>query len=295
MILPWFVPVLGSGTLAFTWYGAERIARPARMRSAQLPSDYGLPYRAVDFASADGVALRGWLIPSPEARGAVIVCHGYGCDKAAGLDCAAFLWPTFDVLLFDMRGHGESAGPHTSLGYLEARDVAGAVRYLQAERPGPLGILGHSMGAATAILAAGQVPALRAVVADNAFVGLQEAVRCGLVRYGYPRVFARVAAPLLAAALGVRMGIPATAGDPVAAIPRIAPRPLFLIHGAQDGYIPAWHSRALYRAARAPKRLWLVDGADHCQAHHCAGPVYEREVLDFFRAALASEPARAPS
>ena len=36
-----------------------------------------------------------------------------------------------NVILFDLRGHGESDGDRFSLGYFEKRDVLGAIRYLR--------------------------------------------------------------------------------------------------------------------------------------------------------------------
>lgn len=285
-MIPWLASLAGSAALALAWYGTERISRPPRLRSPETPSDCGMPFSEVVFPSADGIPLHGWRIPGHEPTATIIVCHGYGVHKADGLDCAAFLRSSFDVFLFDFRAHGQSGGDRTSLGYLECRDVAGAVRYLEGQSAGPLGVLGYSMGAAAAILAAAQLPKLRAVVADTPFVRLREALFCGLRRQGYPAAFSRLVCGLLAATLRWRTGSPPGSGDPINAVPAIAPRPLFLIHGALDGYIPVWHSRALYAAARDPKRLWLVDGADHCDAHHCTGPAYELEVLRFFRAAL---------
>lgn len=290
-MLPWLVSLVGSGTLAVTWYGTERISRPVRRLAVETPAHHGMPFHEVAFTSSDGLPLRGWLIPGEHPVGTLLVCHGYGSDKADCLDCAAFLRPWFNVVAFDLRGHGESGGTCTSLGYLECRDVAGAVDFLQRQRLGPLAIMGFSMGAAAAILAAGRLNDLRAVAADNPYVSLSEAVRCGVVRHGYPRAFARVAAPVLTAALHWRLGIPRGAGDPLRAAPAIAPRPLLIVHGAHDGYIPPWHSERLYAAAGQPKRLWLVDGADHCQAHQCAGALYEQTIIAFFRSALAGAPA----
>ncbi|PCN50414.1 hypothetical protein B6U99_04415 [Candidatus Geothermarchaeota archaeon ex4572_27] len=39
--------------------------------------------------------------------------------------------------------------------------------------------------------------------------------------------------------------------------------PLLIIHGSRDEVVPPEHATALYRAARQPKRLEIVEGADH--------------------------------
>jgi hypothetical protein len=76
-------------------------------------SAFGLPFRDVAFRTADGVPLRGWLIPAQSADRAVIVCHGLGANKGMFLGVAPFLQRAGKTLLmFDYRGHGDSRG-HT--------------------------------------------------------------------------------------------------------------------------------------------------------------------------------------
>ena len=69
---------------------------------------------------------------------------------------------------------------------------------------------------------------------------------------------------------------------------RLAPRPLLMIHGGGDTYIKPPMAEALYRLAREPKELWMVDGAKHNQALHIAGDEYRRRTLEFFCKHLAS-------
>lgn len=52
---------------------------------------------------------------------------------------------------------------------------------------------------------------------------------------------------------------------PLAAIGKVAPVPLLLVHGEQDHIVPPAHSERLYAAAREPKELWRVEGG-HIQA-----------------------------
>jgi pimeloyl-ACP methyl ester carboxylesterase len=75
------------------------------------------------------------------------------------------------------------------------------------------------------------------------------------------------------------------------ALPRLAPRPLLMIHGGADTYIKPEMARSLYRLARQPKELWVVEGAKHNQAFHDATEEYQRRVLDFFRYHLAEDMA----
>ena len=79
-----------------------------------------------------GIALKGWWLPASEGRGAVIVAHGIDHTRQVMLPRTTFLVRAgYSVLLFDLRGHGESGGTVVSPGVLESRDILGALRYLR--------------------------------------------------------------------------------------------------------------------------------------------------------------------
>ena len=51
----------------------------------------------------------------------------------------------YNVLMFDIRGHGESEGSKISGGYYEKRDLLGAVEYVKGRGFERIGVLGFSM------------------------------------------------------------------------------------------------------------------------------------------------------
>ena len=53
--------------------------------------------------------------------------------------------------------------------------------------------------------------------------------------------------------------------SPVQAVPRIAPVPLLIVHGDQDGYFPLDHPRSLAEAAGAHAELWVEPGMGHAE------------------------------
>ena len=79
---------------------------------------------------------------------------------------AEILSADYDVIMLDARGHGRSAGPKRGYGSIEhAGDVAGAITGLGLKRPA---VLGHSMGAVTALALAGLYPNLpRAILLED--------------------------------------------------------------------------------------------------------------------------------
>src|SRR5207244_7039586 len=62
-------------------------------------------------------------------------------------------------------------------------------------------------------------------------------------------------------------------------LPRLAPRPLLMIHGGADTYIKPEMAEQLFSFARAPKELWMVEGAKHNQALKTAAEEYRLRVL----------------
>jgi pimeloyl-ACP methyl ester carboxylesterase len=76
----------------------------------------------------------------------------------------------YDVLLVDLRGHGESGGTIVSPGLLEARDILGALRYIRLRGDHePVVAMGVSYGAVASLIAAAESPNIAAVISDGAF------------------------------------------------------------------------------------------------------------------------------
>lgn len=88
----------------------------------------------------------------------VVLAHGVTDDGLCWTPVAEALEQEYDVVMVDARGHGRSDAPQQGYGPLgQAEDLAGVIRGLGLEGPA---ILGHSMGAATALVLAGTYPDL---------------------------------------------------------------------------------------------------------------------------------------
>lgn len=276
--------VIATGAVAAaSLYGAAQVISPPRCSHRDDPAAWGLPCEDVWFPAADGVKLAAWLARSPSSRATVIIAHGHGANRHTSLAYAAFLYPAFTVLMPDLRGHGDSEGQHTSVGYHERHDLVGATRYLTDLGYGPIGVLGISMGAATALLAAPETPLIRAVVADSSFAVLRHAVREGARLRGYPGPLTRPLAYLACWTAARRLGYPMCAGDPIGVVHRIAPRPILFIHGEADSLIPVENAHALYQAAGEPKELWTVPGVEHARVIEAQTEEYCARVRTFFQ------------
>ncbi|MDQ1300703.1 MAG: Alpha/beta hydrolase [Chloroflexota bacterium] len=96
----------------------------------------------------------------------VVLAHGFSDDGLCWTPVAKRLEADYDVVMVDARGHGRSDAPKSGYGSLEhAGDVAGVSAALGLKRPA---VLGHSMGAATALALAGTYPDLvRAILLED--------------------------------------------------------------------------------------------------------------------------------
>jgi alpha-beta hydrolase superfamily lysophospholipase len=104
---------------------------------------------ASSLVTGDGLRLHGQAWPLPGARGSVVIVHGLGehigRHAALALQLNAWGW---QVVGFDHRGHGRSEGPRGGLAQADdlPRDLAQVIDAARAAWPGPLVLLGHSMG-----------------------------------------------------------------------------------------------------------------------------------------------------
>ena len=225
----------------------------------------------VTFETADGLRLAGWFVPAPpggpadrvgRARPAVLVCNGNGGDRSMRAPLAAALARMgLAVLLFDYRGYGGNPGHPTEEGL--AADARAALGYL-AGRPevDPERVIyfGESLGAAVALRLATERPPA-ALVLRSPFASLAEV---GRRHY-----------PVLPVSLLLRDRY-----DSAALAGRLD-APLLVVAGGRDQIVPAGHSRRLFDAAPQPKRLVVLDGADHNDDELLAGPRLLAELRTF--------------
>lgn len=276
---------LGLGLFVFTFLLLFRNTLLSRWPDKNLPSAFDLPCEEVKFLSRDKLQLGGWLILSNKNSPAIILCHGLGTNKSDLLGLAQFLYKAdFNIFLFDFRGHGESQGRVTSFGYLEQRDLVGAIDYL-VRRPDlenkNLGVFGLSMGAAVAIMAAAKDPRVKAVVSESAYKDLYSSMlHHAKVFYSLPKfpfnIFLRLAYIL-------RFGYAPERVSPQETIAQISPRAVFIINGEKDNETTPENAYRLFEKAGQPKELWVIPGAGHGESYGLYSDEYQNKIVEFFK------------
>jgi fermentation-respiration switch protein FrsA (DUF1100 family) len=194
----------------------------------------------------------------------------------------------FHVFTFDLRAHGDSGGHTTSFGAHEARDVEAALEYLKS-RPDvkKIGVLAFSMGGSALLHAVGEngLPGAQAFIIDSTFAAFEPLAREQMAFL--PEFAARPLMALISFYTRLEIGVWLREIAPQNFIGKIAPRPLLLIHGMNDTLISPEHAKTNFAAAREPKQLWMVPGANHVQGWAVENAEYEKRVVNFLDAALA--------
>jgi uncharacterized protein len=265
---------------------AYTLLRNNRSQSGPNTSGTDIPVENVTFNASDGVRLAGWLAVASRSAPTIILVHGFKGSRVEMLPWARFLYAAgYNVLLFDERGCGQSAGWGITLGAREPDDVIGAVRYLEGRADltdKHYGALGISLGAGVVLLAAAETPALAAVVADSAWTDERPQLgRMSSIPIG------PIALPVLSyepALVDLLIGDPLEDARPLNSIGQISPRAVFLIHSADDRNTttPLSGERQLYAAAGQPKQQWIAPSGGHAGARAAHTVEYEQLVLAFF-------------
>jgi len=206
---------------------------------------------------ADGAELAVWVIRGKQAqgRGTVAVLHGLGESKACYLPLGERLAGLgFDVVLIDLRGHGDSGGEYTTYGSLESRDVKAVLDNLLDAKSVhlPIYAFGPTLGGSAAIQYAAIDPRCKGVLALTPYKDLVSAGRRMLFPLA-PTMSSSHYDQILAEAGKIARFDPAQASA-VAAAPQVK-CPLLLVHGWVDLSVPMEDSQEILKAAGGPKKL----------------------------------------
>ena len=268
----------------------------------------------VAFRAADGHPLAGVVLEGRHggsARGMVVFAHEVGSDRSSCLRyCTPVLDAGYDVFAFDFRGHGASAGeegyrPRQWPSDRERADMLGAIAFIgmylkERGRPTDVALHGVSRGAGSAILAAVNLPQVKAITVDGAYSSdtiLEYLMRRWATIFARIRIVAENHPPMVWRFLcwllfrECKRKFGCSFPSVRKAIPKLGRRPILLIHGEKDSYIPIVQSQLLYDLARGPKYLWIVPGAKHNQGVVLNPREYGRRIVGFLDEHLAAAPA----
>ena len=288
------------GYLSFSYVIAERFTHAVRYPVGRAPMVTASTYEDVAFRTGDGLTLRGWYFPTRSDRAAIIV-HGKDSNRIGGENrtiekLADFLVADgYNVLVFDLRGNGDSDGDRFSLGYMERRDVAAAIDNLigRGFREDRIALVGISMGAGTVLQSLPLHPNVGAVVADSSYVDAPTIVTEDLeVLAGVPSWFT----PGVMLMSNLAFGLDGNQVRPIEVVRAHPERAFLFIHCAGDKLIAPHHAYELRAASTNPKSdLWMAAVCQHSWAFNSYPTAYEAHLGAFLESQIpAHTPAASP-
>lgn len=253
--LPWFVKEELEKTPYGKYYDCIRDAD-------RWLRDHG---QSVFITSDDGLRLHAHWVPAHNAKGTMLLVHGYRSTKLVdfGVAFAYYHERGFNVLAPDQRSHGRSEGSFITFGVKESRDVLCWIEFHNRSFGAqPLFLSGLSMGAATVMFLADEpLPGnVRGIIADCGFCSPADIIS---------KVFREVThlppgPSILCADLFARCfaGFSLYAKDSRKTLANTN-LPVLLIHGKEDHFVPCRMTEESYAACTGKKALLLVEGAGH--------------------------------
>lgn len=202
---------------------------------------------------------------SVETHQWVIAVHGYRSSGKRDMSFPAlkFSEAGYNVLVIDLRAHGSSTGEKIGMGWLEKEDVKAWINeVIRRDDQAEIVLFGGSMGAATIMMASGDK--------------LPDQVKLLVADCGYSSVYSEFS-DMLTSALKLpatpilffanifsqkRLGFSLKEASCVTQLAKNE-RPLLLIHGTKDKFVPQEAMAVNLAATKGVKESLLVKDAPH--------------------------------
>jgi uncharacterized protein len=244
----------------------------------------------IQFANHLGEILAGTLHqPEQPWVGAVVAGHCFTCSRHTGIIrriCSDLSKDGFTVLRFDFSGNGQSQGVfEQSTWSKQILEMEAAVNLMKDQGADWIGLIGHSLGAAIALLTARQNDSIAAVCRV-----------AGRISPSRPNYFLTPPQQQILAATGQvefssrgrQLNIKreffddAETHDLIAAT-RSLSIPMLVVHGDQDDVIPVSEAYLAHKTNPQRVELIVVDGGDHMFSRPEHQVQVGRTVADWFR------------
>lgn len=254
----------------YDWLSTKSLQKtPWRDFADKIPSNYAWlkANNAKDFeiTTFDGLKLKGKWVETKNAKGTIIICHGYRGNYIGdyGIVFEAYKNFGFNLLMFRHRAHGESQGSFITFGAKEHKDLLSIIKY-HNETFGdiPLFVSGLSMGASTVLYIVDKdLPKnVKGVTADSSFTSPYDIV----LKVINDRL--KINSEFLM--FGVNFWCKLLAEFDLKEYSsenttKNAKVPILFIHGGADDFVPKEMTIKAYNACATDKELLIIDGAGH--------------------------------
>lgn len=275
--------------MSLSTLGAIFVMRIPRLPLGDTPVSVGLNYEDVSFKSrGDNVLLKGWYIPGDNNAAIIIVHGGFQNridDNVDTLGLSRDLAEQgFNLLLFDLRGRGESEGRGQALSNID-KDIGGAIDYLKniGYATNNIAIMGYCSGAAAAVIFAGQED-VGALVLVGSFAEVSDMVVRMATTRGIPGIFAEMFFPGLKFTTRLMYGYEVV--NPIDVVSDVS-CPIFFVHEEYDEFIPIEDMRLLFATSNNPvNELWEIKNIEHSQAYRSSPVEFINKVTEYLNGTI---------
>lgn len=194
----------------------------------------------------------------------IIIAHGYFNSKNSVLlqSLADQLNDTFDCIIMDFRGHGQTRGLFhwTSKEYMDLQAVLIEAR----KKYRKVGVIGFSLGAATSLITASKFDLMDSLISVSAPVAFEK-IEFHFWDIDFENDILYNILGNGKVGKGVRPGPfwldkekPKTAVEAIKI-------PVHYIHGDKDWLIRPWHSQELFSRTRSMKKISIIKNGPHAE------------------------------
>jgi uncharacterized protein len=247
-----------------------------RPKNTLMPDRY---YETIKLKS--NKEIEGWRFKVENAKGTVILFHGFGGQKSFMLDKSdVFLKLGYNTMLVDFMGSGGSEGNQTTIGYKEAEEVKTCFDYLRRNGEKKIYLFGTSMGA-VAILKAINDYAIspEAIIIECPFGSMYQTV---CARFKSMNVPAFPMAGLLVFWGGIENGYWAFSFKPSDYAKNIS-CPTLLLYGEKDERVSRQEIDEIYSNLNCSKALKIFPNAGHENYLIKYKQEWSKDIEDFLR------------
>ncbi len=238
-----------------------------------------VPYETIMINS--NVKLESWLIEVEDAKGVVLMFHGYTGEKSELLQRAALIREMgYSTMLVDMMGAGGSAGYDVTIGYREAQNVYDCYHYLQDNGYQHIILYGVSMGAAASMKAIKdkQITPDKVII-EAPFGSMLQAVKNRFDMVGAPYF---PLAYLLVFWGGVQHGFWALGHNPIEYAKAIQ-CPILILYGKNDDRVKLHEVEAIAKNIKRDKRLAVYPHSGHVNFLKNDREQWKRDIENFLK------------
>ncbi len=207
--------------------------------------------------------LESWWIPKENAKGIVLLYHGYAGNKAQMLSRAMDLHTMgYATAIIGFRGSGNSEGNYTTIGYEESEDVIISYQFYKEKFPQPsIFLFGTSMGAAAILKALHDANlTVKGVILEYPFGSLYQSVQNRFKVMGFPSF---PMASLLTLFGGLQLNFNAFKHNPAEYAKKVN-CPVLYLAGDEDDRVTNEETLTVYQNLKTKhKFLYIFEGGGH--------------------------------